>query len=55
MIIDLFKFDKDLNFRFKCIVKSAPKHTTNKEVERDPVTPSECLIVISVFLKRLIV
>ena len=54
MIIDLFKFDKDLNFRFKCIVKSAPKHTTNKEVEHDPVTPGECLIVISIFLKRLI-
>ena len=27
MIIALFRFDKDLNFRFKCIVKSTPKHT----------------------------
>ena len=54
MIIALFRFDKDLNFRFKCMVKSAPKHTTNKEVEHDPVTPGECLIVIYIFLKSLI-
>ena len=40
------------------LVANALEHlertTTNKEVEHDPVTPGECLIVISIFLKRLI-
>ena len=37
------------------LVANALEHlewiTTNKEVEHDPVTPGECLIVISIFLK----
>ena len=40
------------------LVANALEHlertTTNKEVEHDPVTPSECLIVIYIFLKSLI-
>ena len=40
------------------LVANALEHlertTTNKEVKHDPVTPGECLIVISIFLKRLI-
>ena len=40
------------------LVANALEHlertTTNKEVEHDPVTPGECLIVIYIFLKSLI-
>ena len=47
---------KDYNCCWSFLVANAFEHleqtTINKEVEYDPVTLAECLIVISIFLKR---